>query len=419
MARAARSEKLALDGGAPVRRTPMPPRHLLGEEEKAAALRVFDESIESGNAFLYNGKFEQQYEQDFCAFMGGGFADGVSSGTNAVFCALGALQLDAFSEVIIPPITDPGGAMPVIFVGCVPVCADGDPRSYNTNAEQIAKRITPRTRAILVAHIAGEPVDMDPIMALAKRHDLYVVEDCAQSHGAQYKGRRVGSIGHIAAFSTMAGKHHSTGGQGGVVYTRNEALHWQGKRFADRGKPFNIQNAAGNVVAGLNCNLNDLSAAIGSAQLKKLPGIIARRRRIGEAIKAGLRDCPAVFMGWQVPESECVYWFLRIGLRLSRLRVSKEKFCEALVAEGIPAGASYRHLPGEAPWFRQQATFGKSRFPWSCAEYKGPKRPVYRFPNAIKATAVHFNISIHENYSARDAEDIVTAIRKVERAYLK
>jgi len=411
-------QKLAIDGGKPVRKEPMPPRRLIGKEERAAAMRVFDDSIRTGNAFLYNGSFEQQYEKDFCAFMGGGFADGVSSGTNALFCALGALQLDAFSEVIVPPITDPGGAMPVIFVGCVPVCADSDPRTYNTSAEQIARRITRRTRAIVVAHIAGEPVDMAPVMALARKHNLFVVEDCAQSHGAKYKGKLVGTIGDIAAFSTMGGKHHSTGGQGGVVYTLNEKLHWQGKRFADRGKPFNIPKAAGNVVAGINCNLNDLSAAIGSAQVKKLKGIVASRRRVGEAIKKGLKNSPAVFMGWQAPGTECSYWFLRLGIRPERLRVDKARFCEALCAEGIPAGASYRHIPGEAPWFRNQATFGKSRFPWSCSDYKGPRRPVYHFPNAIKATDAHFSVSVHENYTDREVRDILAAIRKVEQAYL-
>jgi dTDP-4-amino-4,6-dideoxygalactose transaminase len=194
------TEKLAIDGGKPVRTEPMPPRRLIGEAEKAAAMRVFDEAIASGNAFGYNGPNEAQYEKDFVELMGGGFADGVSSGTNAVYSALGGLQIDALSEVIVPPITDPGGVMPVPLLGCVPVVADSDPRSFNTSAEQIEAVITDRTRAVIVAHIVGEPVDMDPVMELAARHNLYVIEDCAQSHGAMYKGRPVGSLGHIAAF---------------------------------------------------------------------------------------------------------------------------------------------------------------------------------------------------------------------------
>lgn len=396
----------------------MPARALIGEEEKEAAANVFDEAIASGNAFGYNGRWEQQYEKDFVAFMGGGFADGVNSGTNAIFCALGGLQLDALSEVIVPPISDPGGVMPVALLGCVPVFADADPRSYNTSAEQIRPLITKRTRAIVVAHIAGEPVDMDPVMALARDHNLYVVEDCAQSHGAKYKGRLVGTIGHIAGFSTMFGKHHCTGGQGGVVYATDEKLHWQAKRFADRGKPFNVQ-ASGNVVAGLNCNLNDLSAAIGSAQLKKLPRIIRGRRRVGETVKQGLKKRKAVSLGWQVPRTECTYWFMRLRLDLDAIRVDKETFCKALAAEGLPVTVSYRHIPCEAPWFRNRAVFGKSGFPWSCSDYKGPKNPVYDLPNAIRATDTHFSIAVHENYGPREIADILTAIEKVESAYLR
>lgn len=411
---------LSLLGGSPVRSKPMPARGLITEKEKAAAMAVFDEAISTGNAFGYNGKYEQQYEKDFADFMGGGFADGVNSGTNAVFCALGGLQLDAMSEVIVPPITDPGGAMPVVFIGCVPVFADSDPRSYNTNAEQIEKCITERTKAILVAHIAGEPVDMDPIMALAKKHNLYVVEDCAQAHGAEYKGRKVGSIGHISAFSTMFGKHHCTGGQGGVVYTTDEKLHWQARRFADRGKPFNIQGETGNVVAGINCNLNDLSAAIGSVQVKRLPQIIANRRKIGEAVKAGLKDSKAVSLGWQVPDSNPVYWFLRFKIDTAKLKVDKDTFCKALDLEGIKGIVpSYRHIHCEKPWFENKAVFGKSGFPWNCSDYKGNKNPKYNLVNAIKVTDTHFNLLINESFGQSEISNILTAIEKVEKAYLK
>ncbi|MFW6158158.1 MAG: DegT/DnrJ/EryC1/StrS family aminotransferase [Planctomycetota bacterium] len=412
------SEKLAIDGGEPVRAEPFPHRALIGEDEKAAALEVFDEAIRSGEAFGYNGPFEEQYERDFVEFMGGGYADAVNSGTNALFCALGALRLDALSEVIVPAITDPGGIMPVLFLGCVPVVADTDPRSYNTSAEQIEPLITERTRAIVVAHIGGEPVDMDPVVDLAKEHDLWLVEDAAQAHGARYKGELVGTIGDIAAFSTMFGKHHCTGGQGGIVYTCDEDLFWRAKRFADRGKPFDIEGEEGNVVAGLNCNSTDLAGAIGSAQLERLPEIIERRRRVGEAIKEGLADCTAVSVGWQVPETECVYWFLRLQLELDRLRVDKDLFCEALAAEGLPVTESYRAIPAERPWFTGKAIFGESGFPWACSDYGGPREPQVRIENAVRVTDANFNVALHENYGEREVADIVAALRKVEAAYL-
>ena len=395
----------------------MPPRAPLGAQEKAAVVELFEQAIRSGNAFGYNGPIEQAYEREFARRMGGGFADGVNSGTNALYCALGGLQLDALCEVIVPPITDPGGVMPVALLGCIPTVADADPRTYNTSARQIAPLITKRTRAIIVAHIGGEPVDMDPVMALARRHRLAVIEDCAQSQGARYKGRLTGTIGDMAVFSTMFGKHHCTGGQGGVVYTRNEDLHWKARRFADRGKPFNLQ-APGNVVAGLNCNLNDLSAAIGRVQLRKLPEIVRRRHKVGEAVKKGLGTrSRAVSVGWQAPETECSYWFLRLRLEPKAVRVDKDTFCKALAAEGIPVTPSYRHLPAEAPWFRDRRVFGKSGFPWTCRGYAGPRNQIFRMDNAIAVTDTHFNVGMHERYGQREIDDILAAIEKVERAY--
>ena len=408
---------LAIDGGPKVRTTPWPTRSLLGEEEKAAAMALFDQAIASGNAFGYNGPPEQQYERDFAAYMGGGFADAVNSGSNSVYCAVGALRLDALSEVIVPAITDCGGIMPVALLGLVPVVADCDPRTYNVCAETIEPLITERTRAIVVAHIAGDAVDMDPVLALARRHDLYVVEDCAQAHGTMYKGKRCGTLGDIACFSTMFGKHHCTGGQGGVVYTRNEKLHWQGRRFADRGKPFGLEGAGGNVVAGLNCNLNDLSATIGSVQLGKLPDIVAKRIAVGNAVRDAMAGHPIVGVGWQVPETQSSYWFLRMKVNTGALRVSKTEFCQALTAEGLGINPAYRAIPAEYPWFQQKKVFGDSGFPWSCSDYKGPREPQYHIEKAIEAVESHFNIAIHENFGQQEIDDIVAALEKVAAAY--
>lgn len=411
------STKLAIDGGAPVRTKPFPARNLFGRDELRAIRKLFRDCKRRGADFGYNGEAENEYEAAFSAFMGCGYADGVNSGTNALFCALGALQLEPLSEVIVPPITDPGGAMPVVFVSCVPVFADADPRTYNTSAEEIEKVITDRTRAIVVAHIAGEPVDMDPVLELAKSRNLYVVEDCAQAHGALYKGRLVGTMGNIAAFSTMYGKHHATGGQGGVVFAKDAELSLRGRRFADRGKPFGLETE-GNVVAGLNCNSNDLSATIGRIQLDKLPDAIARRRRVGEIVRQAMEDGPAVRLGWEVPETEGVYWFLRFRLDVDKISVDKDQFCRAVEAEGISLNPSYRHIPAEAPWHRNRAVFGNGGYPWNAPAYKGSGTTDFELPGAISAAENHFNIQIHERFGEGEATDIVKALKKVETAYL-
>ena len=171
---------------------------------------------------------------------------------------------------------------------------------------------------------------------------------------------------------------------------------------------------------GINCNLNDLAAAIGSVQVKRLPQIIADRRKIGEGIKAGLRNCKAVSLGWQVPDSKPVYWFLRFKIDIEQLKVDKASFCKALDAEGIKGiMPSYRHIHCEKPWFENKAVFGKNGFPWNCSDYKGNKNPEYNMVNAIKATDSHFNILMNESFSQDEIEDILTAVEKVEKAYLK
>ena len=409
---------LAIDGGPKVRETPFPKRHLFGAEERQAALGLFSAAQESGEAIGYSGPEELAYEREFAAFMGGGYADLVNSGTAALYAALGALKLAAAGEVVIPPITDPGGAMPAALLCQVPVVADAAPGSFNAGAAQIEAVLTPHTRAIVVAHIAGELADMTPILALAAERGIPVVEDCAQAHGARYKGQPAGSLGTVAAFSTMSGKHHATGPQGGVVFTRDQELCWEAKRFADRGKPFNV-DAASNVRAGLNLNGNDLSAAIGRVQLRKLDAMVAQRRRVAAQIAAALAECQAVRLGRQVPESEGAYWFMRFRVDAAKLRVGKDGFARAVAAEGIPVTAAYRYIPSEAIWFKERRVFLGSDYPWGLPAYRGDRNAQFACPNAVAAVESHFILSIHENFAAQEVADIAEAFAKVERAYLR
>jgi dTDP-4-amino-4,6-dideoxygalactose transaminase len=407
---------LAIDGGAPVRGTPFPPRALFGIAEKEAAMRLFDAAIDTGTAIGYGGPEERAYEEEFAAAHGGGFADLVNSGTSALYAALGGLELAPASEVVVPPITDPGGVMPVALLNLVPVVADAAPGSFNTGPEQVEAVLSEHTRAIVVAHIAGEPADLGPILSLAQGRGLPVVEDCAQAHGARYGESRVGTLGTVAAFSTMSGKHHATGPQGGVVFSTDEELGWRCKRFADRGKPLGLDGAS-NVRAGLNLNGNDLAAAVGRVQLRRLDEITAARQAVAAAIAIGLQATACARSGWEVPDTRSVYWFQRIHVDTERLRVDKDTFARAVAAEGIPVNPSYRHLPAEAPWFRERKVYPPTDYPWGLPDYAGDRKAVFPCPNAVAAVESHFNLSVHENWGDREIEDTVAAIRKVEEAY--
>jgi dTDP-4-amino-4,6-dideoxygalactose transaminase len=421
---------LAEQGGQPVRTTPWPARHLFGQAEKAAACAVFDQAIASGNAFGYQGPEEQAYLDAFVNWLEGGntgknsggnsgvgFADAVNSGSSAVYVAVRSLDLEPFSEVIVPPITDPGGIMPVAMLGLIPVPADAAPGSLNTSAEEIARRITPRTRAILIAHIAGHPCDMDPILELAAAHHLPIIEDCAQAHGATYRGRPVGTMGQVAAFSTMSGKHHATAAQGGVVYTRDQAVYKRVRQAADRGKPFGEDQPTGNVIAGLNLNSNELACAVGRVQIDKLPDMLQRRRDFAQEVIEGAKQFKSISFMEPSAGAQSAWWFLAARVNLKKISIDKSQVVKALQAEGIPAGADYWHCPIEKPWYVHRRVLGGEGFPWEqCPEPPRRWTPA-DLPNALATRDTHFPIPMHENCATQEARDILAAIAKIEKAY--
>ena len=140
---------------------------------------------------------------------------------------------------------------------------------------------------------------------------------------------------------------------------------------------------------------------------------------MGNGIRDGLRSNPVVQVGWQVPESQSCYWFLRMVFHAEAARVDKATFCKALAAEGIPATVAYRAIPAEYPWFRERKVFGNSGFPWTCSDYKGPREPQAHIANAIQAVETHFNIAMHESYGDQEVADIAEAVLKVSKAYAR
>jgi dTDP-4-amino-4,6-dideoxygalactose transaminase len=415
------SLKLAADGGRKICSKPWPERHLIGKEEKKAVAALFDKTIASGKAFGYNGPEEIVFCEQFAKFMGGGYADAVNSGTTAVYVALRALNLEPFTEVIVGPITDPGGMMPIPLLGCIPVVADTAPGSFNTGPEQIEKLITPLTSAILVAHIQGEPADMEGIMRVARKHNIPVVEDCAQAHYATINGRLVGTFGKASAFSTMFGKHFCTGGQGGVVYTRDKKIYENCRRVSDRGKPFFLPSGSTNSVASLNYNLNDLAAVIGSIQLKKLPGIVQKRRLFVKRLKTELRGIKAFSFPPLVKGANPSYWHLRLEFHPEAVTCDKATYCKVLMAEGLPGiSTDYHALVHTYDWFKNKRVFGTSRLPWSSPLYKGKYADgKFECPNATRAIKEHFILTFYESWGKREADDLIRIFRRLDEVFSK
>jgi perosamine synthetase len=416
------STGLAINGGPKVRVAPWPERSLIGPQEKDAVNALFDEAIRTGRAFGYNGPQEEAYCREFAASMGGGWSDAVNSGSSALYAALKALRIEPFSEVVVSCITDPGGMMPIPLLNCIPMVADAAPGSYNIGPAQVEELLSPRTSAIVVAHIGGEPADIEGIMRIARDRGIPVVEDCAQAQRAEMKGKALGAFGAFGIFSTMFGKHHCTGGQGGIVFTRDESFYWECRRASDRGKPFGPGqpvHGGTNVVASLNLNLSDLAAAIGRVQLAKLPGIVDRRRHVVEQIAKGLSGCEAIRVPDLLPGARPSWWFWRLEVNLERIRCDKQTFCAALQAEGLPIDVTYRALPHTAEWFTKRSVFGTSGLPWTSAEYRGDASRPFPCPNAMRSLERQFNLSIHEGWGPKEIEDSVAIIRKVGDVYLR
>lgn len=410
--------RLAINGGRKAVTTPLSPRGLMTEAEKQAVMSWFDRSISTGTFQGYNGEEEEGYCHEMAQFMGGGFADAVNSGTNALYVALRALNPEPFSEIIVPPLTDPGGMMPVPLLNCIPVVADAEPGCYNTGPSQIEALISPLTSAIVVAHIGGEPADSDAIVRMAHAHGIPVVEDCAQAHGATLNGRKVGSFGDISAFSTMFGKHHCTGGQGGVVFTRHEDLFHRVKQVADRGKPFFRPQGSSNDRAALNCNLDEVACAIGRVQLARLPDIVASRQRFADTLRPGFEALPSLRVPPVIPGGEHVYWWWRLEVAQDQITVSKQEYCAALAAEGVDLNPDYSAaMPQFMEWFEQRRVFGTSQLPWSSPSYRGDANRRFPCPHAKAAVASQFNMTILESWGDREAEQLLKAFRKVDMAY--
>lgn len=402
----------AVHGGPRVRRFPWPRRRHFSSAERTAALGVLDRELIDGGAIVYGGPEEAAYTEAFTRFMGGGYAKAVNSGTNALYLALRALDLPAGSEIVTPPITDPGGTMPVPLLNCIPVPADSAPGRLDVSVEQIQEVVTERTSAIVIAHIAGQPVDMDPIIAFAAERKIPIVEDVAQAHGALYKGRLAGTLTGISAFSTMFGKHHATGAQGGVVYSRCPHLFARVKQVADRGKSPNALGRPGNLIASLNFNQDELSMAMGRVQLAKLPRALLRRRAFARALEEAVTPIPGISMLGDKQESHGAYWFALLVIDPELFGARAREVVAALAAEGIEGvHDGYPFFPTDLPWQVDAVAFGDSKIPWALAQRdEGARR--FDLPNAHAANKSMVRIEIHEELGPQEAADIATALKK-------
>lgn len=276
----------------------------LGENEKRYVLNCLKK-----NWISSHGEYVVQFEKKFARLVGAKHGISCSSGTAALHMALASLRLKPGDEVILPAFTMIATVNAVSFVGAKPVLVDCDPHTWNMNVDAAAKKITKKTKGILPVHIYGHPCDMDPLLALAKRRRLFVLEDAAEAHGALYKGRIVGCMGDLGAFSFFANKIVMTG-EGGMVVTNNGKLADYCRSF--RNYAFSKDIHFWHRFIGYNYRFTNLHAAIGLGQLEKLPKLVAARRDHARLYMKYLRKIPGITLPFESANVKNVYWMFGI-----------------------------------------------------------------------------------------------------------
>jgi dTDP-4-amino-4,6-dideoxygalactose transaminase len=421
------SKVLAINGGTPVRTQLFPAYNTIGEEEKKAVMKVLD----SGNLSQYLGAWTHDFlggptvrafEEEWSRVIGVKHSISVNSNTSGLFTAVGAIGIQPGDEVIVSPYTMSASAIAPLVYGGIPVFADIDPLTFCMDPKSIEARITSRTKAILVVHIFGHPADMDSIMALAKKYNLYVIEDCAQAPMGKYKGQPVGTIGDLGVFSLNYHKHIHTG-EGGVITTNNTVL-------AERCQM--IRNHAENVTApreekdltnliGYNYRMTEIECAIGIEQLKKLPSLLQQRLDNVAFLNEKLSAFPAFeILPMLTDGSVNTYYVYPVKFNKEIAGIERNKFVDALKAE-IPSAVLRETAPliGAGyvkPLYLQPIYQQKAAWAFNPALYKGDVS--YEKGICPVTEKMHFEVLFTHEYmrpgmTRADMMDVVNAMEKI------
>ncbi|TSD02439.1 MAG: glutamine--scyllo-inositol transaminase [Parcubacteria group bacterium Athens0714_24] len=289
------------------------------------------QAMARGEISGFSDSFIKEFEEKFADFCGTKYAVAVSSGTTALHLAMAALGIKKGDEVLVSTFTNMATFFAVLYQGARPIPIDSDSKTLNINPALLEAKITPKTKAIMVVHIYGHPVDMDPVLEIARKHNLYVVEDAAEAHGAEYKGKKVGSLGDIGCFSFYANKIITTG-EGGMVTTNNSELAEKVRSL--KTLAFGKENKFMHQDIGYNYRLTNVQAAIGVGQMNKVKEIIERKRAMAKFYLENLSGIPEIQLPVEEPYALNVYWMFNIVLK-GKLSGRRAFFINELKKKGV------------------------------------------------------------------------------------
>ena len=405
---------LAINGGVPVRRRPLPGGKKVGKEE----LKELIDVIDSGNLYRWGGNKVVQFEKEFAELHGVSYAVASNSGTSSIHVGISMLNPNPGDEIITGPVTDLGSILPIIYQNCIPIFADLDPETYNLDPKSVEANITNKTKAIMAIHLFGNPSDMDAILDIGKRHGIPVIEDCSQAHLALYKGKLVGTMGAIGCFSLQQSKQMTTGA-GGVTITNNEEYGKRGALFMDKGQHQDWQWPRKYGIIALNYHMNELSGAVACAQVRKVKDVVERRRRNGEMLTSLIEGIENVKPQKVLSDCHSSFWLYGITVNPDA-PFTASKFAEAYRAEGLSASPSYIGKPiflcSQA--ISEQRTFGDSSHPWDHPNArKGIKYTDGLCPKTEDLLNRMVTLPMSEFFGEEDIKDMATALRKVAQYY--
>jgi dTDP-4-amino-4,6-dideoxygalactose transaminase len=381
-----------------------------GEEE----LALLKKAIASGTLNCTKGTIVREFETKFAKSLNMPFCRTTTSGTAAVHAAIAAIDPEPGDEIITTPITDMGAITPILYQTAIPVFADVDPLTYNVTAQTIEKKITRRTKAVIVTHLFGNACDMDPIVELCRKRKLILVEDAAQAFGCTYNGKPVGTIGDIGCFSLQQTKQ-MTAGEGGMVVARDEALSRRMRLFIDKAWGYGDPKPDHYFLA-MNYRMTELTGAVALAQFEKLPAMVKSRVVMAEKLTAKIEGVKGVRAPKTTPGCSPSYWRYALRVDDGVIKGRADALGAKLKEVGIFCAPRYVvKLAFECEVLRDQRTFGKSRFPYVGEHRKGDPEIVYRkedTPGAIEALAGVVVLPWNEKYTDEHVDFIAAAIRR-------
>lgn len=423
------TETLAIQGGPKSLEGPLP--HWPSFDEPT--VKAVEAVLRSGKVNYWTGPKGMEFEKRFAEWQGSKFAISTSNGTSALHTALSALGIGPGDEVIVPSYTFIASSFSILQAGAIPRFADVNREDHCISVASAEKLITTRTKAIMVVHLYGNVVDMGPVLELARKHKLFVIEDNAEAFGGAYQGRKTGTLADIAACSFCQNKTFTTGGEGGMITTDNEDLAWRCRSFRDHG--YNVRDRLRLLemeqklsyihdMLGWNYRMTEMQSAIGLCELDRMETWnMPRRRRNAGILMEALRDVPQILhLPVDTPDRQNGWYVFPITLDVDNMTCSVEQFLEALGAEGAPCWKVFWPQCHTERAFREQRGFGDTGFPFSSSEYTNPASIDYsgvEVPNAVWHQSHTFITFIFPTYEESHMQGIAKGIKKVAAAFAK